>query len=713
MNTNPLSTPLENLFHLRTEHKKALARLKLHTAGDLLRYLPHRYTNPHELHTVLSAPMGTGVSIAGRITKIESGKTWQSKKPKASATLEDVRGDRLSIIWFSQPYMAKYLAVGDVVIATGTLQEHSGGRSMINPSVEQSGSNELTSSDSLFDTGSAILLPTYPETRGISSRWLHEHVKRLLAQGFHQHAEDPIPTHVRESLNLPDLKTALIWAHTPKKISHAQSARKRFAFSEIFVVQTHRERIRSEFAQLPSYRIQHATTHTKAFLDTLPFKPTKAQCTATSTIAKELEQGHPMCRLLEGDVGSGKTAVAAAASYAVLIDKEATQVAIMAPTEILARQHLETFIELFKETPIRIGFLAGSECRVFPSKIDPEQGTRISKKQLKTWIEEGHIRLLIGTHALIQKSVQFKNLALVVIDEQHRFGITQRHKLAIKGQKVPHLLSMTATPIPRTLALTMFGDLDLSVLDELPAGRKQTKTKVISPQERGTIWPLVTDRLTAKEQVFVVCPRISEADPADERALAVRSTQHIVTEFKKELPNWRIEVLHSKLKPKEKEEIMHRFTQHEIDILVSTTVVEVGVNIPNATMMIIEGAERFGLAQLHQLRGRVGRSSKQATCLLIPSNAKENSLTRLKLLASTTSGFKLAEYDLMNRGAGGLGGGKQWGVSDIAMEALKNMKLVELAKSLARTLVEEDISLTAYPALNMAVEQITEKLHLE
>ncbi|MDP3955895.1 MAG: ATP-dependent DNA helicase RecG [bacterium] len=712
-----INEPLSKIFRLRDEQQKALGRLKIRTILDLLLYVPTRYSDPHTLRTVSAAPENESVSIAGKIISITSGNTWANKRAKAQALVEDVQGTRFSIIWFSQPYMAKYLAKGDIIIATGTLAPFKGGFSMINPAVQQTGSSEVLSTNSLFESSEAILLPVYPETKGISSRWLHEHAKKLIAQKYHELIADPIPKNVRSALNLPELKSAIVWAHNPKKINDAVSAKKRFSFAEIFCIQVEREQVRALFRQQPGLVIARAHEQAKELLNMLPFTPTNAQLHVIQTICNELQSNIPMCRLLEGDVGSGKTLVAAAASYAVLTGDHAhteqPQVAVLAPTEILARQHLETFIELFKHTNIKIGFLAGSGCFVYPSKISASEGTKISKRQLNTWITEGNVRLVIGTHALIQKNVTFKRLALAVIDEQHRFGITQRKSLVANNEFMPHLLSMTATPIPRTLALTIFGDLDISVLDELPKGRKKQITEIIFPKDRTEHYASLVHHLERGNQIFVVCPRIDRADPDNELSMKAPSATEVAEELNKLLPDFNVTLLHSKLSAAEKTQIMSDFSQHRSDVLVSTSVVEVGVDIPNATVMVIEAAERFGLAQLHQLRGRVGRGTDQAYCYLVPNTTVSTSLKRLTLLTKTNSGFTLAEFDLMNRGSGSLTEGKQWGVSDIAMEALKNLKLVEVAKRMARELVQDDPTIKNYAPLRDELTKMSKKLHLE
>lgn len=456
------------------------------------------------------------------------------------------------------------------------------------------------------------------------------------------------------------------------------------------------------------------------FMARFPFPLTGAQKKSIDTILNDFKSGHPMSRLLEGDVGSGKTAVAAAATYAAITTRPKGQtfgnleVAYMAPTEILAQQHFESFIQYFTHTGISVGLITGSGCRKFPSKVDPRGWTNISRSQLLKWVANGEIPILIGTHALITKSVKFKHLAFVIIDEQHRFGTAQRQKLAEKHEAAPHLLSMTATPIPRTLTLTLYGDLDLSLLDEMPAGRKPIITEIVLPTKRDETYEKVRKELVAGRQTYVICPRIDEPDPNKEGTLNARS----VTEEAKRLKcdvfqDYSIDILHSKMTPIEKEKVMNKFKEGVTDILVATSVVEVGVSVANATVIIIEGGERFGLAQLHQLRGRVLRGNHQAYCFVFSESNSTKSNERLGALKKASNGFELAEYDLQQRGSGVLYSGKQWGVSDLAMEAIQNMKMVEAARNEAKRIIAEDFTLASYPTLIERMETQTENIHFE
>ena len=435
-----------------------------------------------------------------------------------------------------------------------------------------------------------------------------------------------------------------------------------------------------------------------------------------------MKDKRPMARLLEGDVGSGKTAVAATLSYAVIKNRPDgkkfgnLQVAYMAPTEILATQHFENFIRYFEHTGISVGLITGSGCRKFPSKVASNVGnwTNISRPQLLKWIENGEIPIVIGTHALIQKSVKFKHLALAIIDEQHRFGTAQRKKLVTKEGFAPHLLSMTATPIPRTLALTIYGDLDLTLLDEMPVGRKPIITKIVLPDHRQEVYAHIREALKEGRQAYVICPRIDEPDPEKEMAIQAKSVTMEAKILQKDIfPEYSVGILHSKMSKQKKEEVMDEFSNHEIDILCATSVVEVGVNVPNATIIIIEGAERFGLSQLHQLRGRVIRSNHQAYCYLFAESKSDKTADRLKAIVTAKNGFELSELDLALRGAGELGGSKQWGITDLGMEAIKNIKMVEAARQEAGGLITRDPNLLSYPAMKEMLARKSVEVHFE
>ncbi len=718
-------------FRIDDAHKKALKRLHIETVEDLLLHLPQRYEDISSVQSVGSLMKDQDAVVFGQLGGLKTRKSWKSRVPISEGWVEDGTA-RIKIMWFNQPYIAKMLTDGMYVKVAGKVTGQEGKLYLANPEVERLESLPIDRHDSIFKNTESLdetIYPVYRETKGVTSKWFFHTVQKCFTQGVLDHMHDPIPEAILKRYNLPILTTALQWIHTPKKAEHAESARKRFAFEEVLYIQTTKARERAQVSAASSYLVQTEQAHIEAFTSRFPFPLTAAQKKSIGDILRDFTGKHPMSRLLEGDVGSGKTAVAATTAYAVATSRPPEgrgkaleygnlQVAYMAPTEILAKQHFESFMKYFAHLPIQIGLITGSGCMKFPSKTRPTEATSISKAQLLKWVKNGEIAILIGTHALIYKSVEFKHLAHVIIDEQHRFGTAQRRALAKKDARMPHLLSMTATPIPRTLALTVYGDLDLSLLDEMPKGRKPIITKVVAPSHITDVYEHVRGELKEGRQAYVICPRIDEPDPTMENALQLKSVTEEAKRLKKEVfKDARIGILHSKMKPKEKDAVMEQFLAHDIDILVATSVVEVGVNVPNATNIIIEGAERFGLSQLHQLRGRVVRSNHQAYCFAVTSKDSTGksgkTLERLKALTTAKNGFELAEYDLQIRGSGELYGMKQWGLTDLGMEAIKNLKMVEAARKEANHLIETDPDLTQHPRIAKRIEGISRELHME
>lgn len=723
-----ISDKIEGNFRLIDSQKKALGRLRIETVEDLLYHFPVKYGESYDPVKIQSLEPKMRAMIFGEITSINVGKTFRGRQAVAKATIKDDTGS-IHVTWFSQPYIAKMYQKGDLVRIEGTVGTKKSGDkfSIPNPQIEKVDTVPDSFSESLFknsaptadEDDNVFLHPTYPESRGITSNWIHHTIEKIFRSDAFEKIEDPIPAKVLEKYNLPALKTALIWIHSPKKEKDAAAARKRFAFEEIFYIQIQRQQQRAEVDKLTSYKIEIPDEELKKFTDKFPFEMTDAQQKAVDAILKDMKSSGSMSRLLEGDVGSGKTAVAATAVYAVTQNKPHgreygnLQTAYMVPTEILAKQHFENFIQYFEGTGIQIGLITGSGCYKFPSKVNPAEATKISRAQLSKWVAAGDIPIVVGTHALIQKSVEFKNLGLVIIDEQHRFGTEQRKKLAKKEGFAPHLLSMTATPIPRTLALTIYGDLDLTLLDQMPTGRKPVITEIILPTERDKIYEKMRKEITNGRQAYVICPRIDAPDTAKITALQTKSVKAEAKHLRDKIfPNLEIGEMHSKMKPAEKDAIMKKFENGEIDILVSTSVVEVGVNVPNATMIILEGAERFGLSQLHQLRGRVIRSNHQAYCFVFTDSKTKTSIDRLKALKTAKNGFELSELDLGLRGAGQLIGNKQWGISDVGMEAIKNIKMVEAARTEATAIVSADAKLKKTPLLKEKIARRNE-IHFE
>ncbi len=695
----------------------------LKTDLDLLYHFPTRYGNTSEQQNISGLIAGETAVIFGKIRDLKIKKGWTKRVPIAEGYIEDSTG-RVKLIWFHQPYIAKMFPDGSSVRIEGKVSARNGQFSLLNPKIERA--ETLEPADALFSNNNEHhLYPIYPESKGVTSLWFYHTIQKILKSEVLEKIQDPIPEYILNTYKLPTLATALIWIHAPLKEADALAARKRFAFEEVFLIQLQKKREKIDWEKEPAFLVNKNITDLKPFIDRFPFQATEAQMKAIENITTDFNRGYPMARLLEGDVGSGKTAVAAATAYAVITSRPKNQnfghlqVAYMAPTEILAKQHFESFIQYFTYLGINIGLITGKECRKFPSKTNPKDWTNISRTQLLKWVENGEIPILIGTHALIQKSVEFKHLAYVIIDEQHRFGTSQRQKLAKKKEIHPHLLSMTATPIPRTLALTVFGDLDLTLLDQMPAGRKPIITEIVLPSERTKVYEKIKTELEAGRQAYIICPRINEPDPEKpasagwESAIIAKSVTEEAERLEREIfPEYKdqIGILHSQMLPADKEYVMQEFKNGKIKILVATSVVEVGVNVPNATIILIEGAERFGLAQLHQLRGRVIRSNHQAYCFALAESKSEKTLERLKAFKTAKNGFELAEYDLSLRGAGELSGAKQWGVSDIGMEALRNLKMVEAARTEAEYLLKNDPDLEKYPVLK---EKLTQRKDAE
>ena len=711
---------IERHIRIDKQHALSLAKLGIKTVKDLLYHFPVRYGDTAALSYIQNAKDGDEITLYGRIKKLKLDKTFRTKIARATAVIEDESGS-ISATWFNQPYIAKMYTEGEFVKVSGKIKLVKDSHVLNNPTIEKVESMPIGVGDDLFSQdGSRTeeLSPIYKLTSGISSLWMHHAMQKIFTSEMFENLTDQIPDEILKRYKLPTLKTALIWIHAPQKSKDALSARKRFAFEEIFLIQLQKLNTRKLLEHKASYDIDISNKTLDAFLKTLPFTLTNGQKHVVDTILKDLGMNKGMSRLLEGDVGSGKTAIAAAVAYSVTQtvptgQKFGTlQVAYMAPTEVLAKQLFESFIEFFRPFGVKVGLITGSGAYKFPSKVKSEKYTNISKPQLMKWVANGEIPILIGTHALIQKKVSFKHLALVIIDEQHRFGTNQRAQLANKDKFLPHLLSMTATPIPRTLALTIYGDLDLSVLDEMPKGRKPAITELVTDAKRKDMYEHIRGELESGRQAYIICPRIFEPDEQKQNVVMAKS---VIEEAKrlsqKEFKGFVVDVMHSKLTKIEKEEKMEKFSRGETDVLVSTSVIEVGVNVPNATCIVIEGAERFGLAQLHQLRGRVLRSSHQAYCYLYSESKSEQTLARLQALKSAKTGFELAEIDLQNRGTGELAGGKQWGVSDLGMEAIKNLKMVEAARTEAHNIIEED-SLSEYPLLEKII--LTKKdIHFE
>jgi ATP-dependent DNA helicase RecG len=724
-----LGDPLSRHIRITRDRIPGLKKLGILTVGDLLYHFPARYLDQSIIAPLNSITDGVHATISGRILSIEAKESFKTKQKFVEARIEDVNGDVCICIWFNQLFIAKVLKQGSIVTVTGTATIRKGVTTLVNPTYDERDTLPIDYGNSLFNNndskqatlGEAI----YPESQGVSSLFLRHAIRNIL-KIIHDNSInllDPIPEYIRDELKLPHINKAIHWIHAPASQNQMSSARKRFSFEYIFKIQVAQQSIRASIAREGTDALTiHQTEFTK-LLGTLPFELTQGQKNVIHDIRIDMERPIPMQRLLEGDVGSGKTAIASLAAGIAISNharmgksKHSTvQVAYMAPTEVLANQLFESFITFFKSTKTPIVLLTGKTCKKFPSKSNPNTWTTLSKAQAKKWIANGEIQIVVGTHALISRGVEWEHLGLVIIDEQHRFGTNQRAKLAQKDGHMPHYLSMSATPMPRTLALTLYGDLDISVLDEVPPGRKPVITEAVTHTKREQTYAHIRSLLEAGQQCYVICPRVDssndeEVDGAAQKKSAATEAaylqQNVFTDYK-------IGIMHGKLGKMEKEKVMQEFAEGKYRILVSTTVVEVGVNVPNATVIIIEGCERFGLSQLHQLRGRVMRSSVQPYCYLFMEGKSEKSVERIKRFISAKNGFELAELDLASRGAGDLLGAKQWGITDIGMEAIQNAKLVEKAQQLARALIATDPFLNSHPELQEYVSQYDRAPHLE
>lgn len=710
---------LEKYLRLTQKQKFLLEKAGFKTVKNLLRYFPNDYKKFVSLKKIRELKPDEEARIKAKILSSKLKRSWKKRIPVVEFLVQDESGI-LRITWFNQPYLAKTLKQGEFYYFTGKIYRDKIGSLMINPTWEQKVEEEISGEEKFY--------PVYPEIYGLSSRWISEKIKKLLFLIKDVDLPEILPKFILQKYHLPDFKTGVFAAHQPKNPKHFEAVQKRFSFEEIFLLQLSRIKEKISRKKLPSFEIKISRKEINSFIKSFDFKLTSAQERAIKTILADLSRSEPMARLLEGDVGSGKTIAAIAISRAVL--KSGYQIAYMAPTEILARQIYEEFIKFFKPIRVKIGLLTSSQSRKYPSKAFPNKDTQISKNQLLKWVANNEINILIGTHSLTYEKVKFNKLGLVIIDEQHRFGIRQRGLLAKKTSKelpaIPHLLSMTATPIPRTLALTIYGDLDLTLLDEMPPGRKKIKTIVVPPEQRKRAYEMMRQEIKTGRQAYVVCPRIENQkyiskiknlenqfhQEPEEEIKAVKGEYKRLSE--KVFSEFKLGIFHGRLLPKEKEEAIEKFKNNEIQILVSTSVIEVGINIPNATMILIEGAERFGLAQLHQLRGRVLRSVYQPHCFIFTENSSQKILDRLNALTKSQNGFELAEYDLKFRGAGELSGTKQWGISDVGMIGLKNLKMVEAARTEAMELLKKDFELENFPALKEAVKNLSlAPIHLE
>lgn len=676
-----LKTPIENLQFVGPVYARRLEKLGIETTEDLLRHYPFRYEDFSLTVPIALAPFSEPVTLRAEIKEIKNIYTRWSKK-LTRGVIADETGE-LPVVWFNQHFITKNLKKGDRVSLSGKIGEFGGKKTLINPEYEL-----VKAEGGAIHTGG--LVPVYPETYGVSSKWLRAKIAPLLKTLLPQ-IGDYLSDKIREDQKLLGLSDSLKEIHFPQNWHRQKKARERLAFDELFLSQIAsglRKKLWRGEKTLYKMSVSDFQPQISQFISSLPFELTGAQRRALHEILSDLNSQIPMNRLLEGDVGSGKTVVAAVAMY--LTHLHGYRSVLMAPTEILAQQHYNTITNLLSPFGITVELITGRTCLKKTTR-------RIGGQNLKLTAS-----VLIGTHALLGPKANFENVALVVIDEQHRFGVEQRTKLRNRGVS-PHLLTMTATPIPRTIALTLYGELNLSVIDELPPNRQKVKTWLVPENKRVAGLEWVRENLKNGGQAFYICPFIEESESLVAVKAAKKEYEHL---SQKIFPDLKIGLLHGRMKNKDKDEALEKFRRREFDLLVATPVVEVGLDIPGATLMIIEAAERFGLAQLHQLRGRVGRGQKQSYCLLFAQNRSSHVIARLKAMERNHSGMELAELDLKLRGPGDIYGLKQHGEIELKIADFSDIVLIEKAKLEAEKVINQ---LDDHPLLKKLVEDKLQK----
>lgn len=674
-----LDTPLDQIRGVGEKTYDQLSLAGLRTVRDLIYFFPRTHEDYSQVSKIAGIRPGK-VSVQGRFQQVHTRRVRRGMSVTEAVLVDET--SKVPVVWFNQPYRAQQLAEGKEWLVTGEFGLQRTKYQIVNPACE--------AIDGPHISGGRIV-PVYRAVKGLKSQLIRKilmEIKPVMTM-----LPETLPSELVKKENLMTHADAVVAQHFPNSAEELRRSRERLGFEELLALMLASRMNRDANAQLDGWHIPFDETAAKSFVAKLPFELTDAQKLAAWEIIKNFEAAHPMNRLLQGDVGAGKTVVAGMAAY--LAAQQGYQTALMAPTELLAVQHAATLDMLLSPFNITVGLLTGG--------VKQSQ-----RKELLPAIANGAVAVTVGTHALFQDTVKFHKLGFVVIDEQHRFGVEQRQRLIAKGEKMPHLLAMTATPIPRSLQLTVYGELDISLIRQRPKGRKPIITEIISPNSRAQMEREIEKELAAGRQAYVVCPLIedqSKNNAGDLPDIELKSVQMEVKRLKADgFKHRSIGLLHGKLSADEKQTVMQQFKDKKIDILVSTTVVEVGVDVPNATVMIIEGAERFGLAQLHQLRGRVGRSDMQSYCYLIPSTSQKPS-KRLYEMTRSNDGFYLAEKDLELRGPGEIYGRAQSGQLSLAMANLANTTELKRAKRAADWLVKQGINLVQYEQLYKEVER--------
>lgn len=684
-----LNTPLEAALSTKADYILALKEMNLFTVADLLLHFPRHYEDLAKVDSIVHAKEGEIITTKGYLHGIKQIPTKNKKIKILKAMFYDQAGFECEVVWFNQPYLIRTLPMEKEIIISGKLQYAYGKYSLQNPQIE------MVKEAQVHKSG---MIPVYSQHDVITSKWLREKINPLLylAKDF----EEVIPDEILKEEGLMKKSEAIAEIHFPSNPKKLEAARDRLGYEELFLLQLRAVKAKKEWRESrPSDSLISGMPldpeFVKGFFSTLPYTPTNAQKIVIYEILKDMEKPFPMMRLLEGDVGSGKTMVAMTAILQAV--KNGYQVAVMAPTEVLARQHLNSMRQFVEKYEAKFPGTMSINVELLVGALKTAE-----KRQVVDALANGQIDIAIGTHALIQEGIKFDRLGLVVIDEQHRFGVKQREVLIRQGS--PHVLNMTATPIPRTLALVAYGDQDLSVINEMPPGRMPIETKVVPPEHRQTVYRFLETKLQKGEQVYVICPLIDESDTLEVKSVTTEF-EHLMGVF----PHHKVGLLHGKMKPAEKDAVMQAFKGNEIQILVSTSVIEVGIDVPNATIMLIEAAERFGLSQLHQFRGRVGRGNVQSYCFLYTNSNSDATYQRLKAMTDHTDGFMLAEIDLKLRGPGEVYGVRQSGIPDLKIANLMNGILLDRVRKAAEMIVEKAADLVRYPELKRVYEEYVVK----
>jgi ATP-dependent DNA helicase RecG len=717
-----LLTPVSQLNRVGKTTAKKLERLGVRNAQDLLYYFPFRYDDFRHIVPIANLKEDEPVTVCAVVEIINNRRSFRSRKNITEALVSDKTGS-LRIVWFNQPFLVKNIKPGEILYFSGKVKKDMLGPQLVSPGYEKFKKEETTHT--------ARLVPIYPLTYGISEKQLRFLISQVLPLA--EKMPDWLPDEILEQEDLIPLPHAIKGIHFPADECDLKQSTDRLKFDELFLLQMKAELARRDKALKYAPALKFLEKEVKDFVASLPFTLTKAQKISAWEILQDIAREIPMNRLVSGDVGSGKTVVAAMALYNTALN--GFQGVMMAPTEILARQHYDSLCKLFRGLNISIGLLTANSAESGAAEKKEERQVRADEKKQKVSLsakaakqkkaviagmKNGQVNIIVGTHALLSEGVDFNKLGLVIVDEQHRFGVQQRKIIKEKG-KSAHFLSMTATPIPRSLALIIYGDLDVSVINELPPGRKKILTRLVEPAKRPQAYDFIRQQIKKGRQAFVICPMIEEAgqtagegniaisaySPAGEKKSVMKEYEKLAKHI---FPDLRVAYLHGKLKAAEKEKIMREFKAGNLDILVSTSVVEVGVDIPNASVMMVEGAGLFGLAQLHQFRGRVGRSQHQSYCLLFTDAGAPRALERLKFFENHHDGFKLAEKDLEMRGPGEVYGTEQSGMMNLRLAKLTDYELIKKARLAAQNTIG---MIGKFPVLLEKIQKWEESVHLE